>query len=1621
MKLHPLETTARIRDDYVRYLTTIYFFRNTELRREFLQALTAPKFLVKGPLLEAATPYRRGRSIHQLVDDGVLSSDFRQLCSEALPWERPLYLHQDQVIEKVVRFGRNIVVATGTGSGKTECFLIPVLDHLLREQEAGTLAQPGVRALLLYPMNALANDQLKRLRAILAHFPAITFGRYTGETEREDTEAQENFHNQFPGEQLLPNELLSRRQLRERPPHILLTNYAMLEYLLLRPEDCEFFDGDTGRYWRFIALDEAHIYDGATGIEIAMLLRRLKDRVVRSESGRIRCIATSATLGSGSENSLAVARFAAELFGERFEWKEDDPQRQDVVEATREAEAALGTIWGEGQPELYEQLDQLFQETPDEKAVQQAALTAAVPAAAVDAARQQARYSPPEKRARRLLYLLLQGDGRLHKLRHALSKPSDFTELAAQTFAQDAQANEHLVQLVDLAVKAKPGEGEAPLLPTRYHLFARALEGAFLCLNAEAHAPNAPRLYLARQEICPHCGSRMFELAACPRCGEIYLVGRITHEGALKRLTQSTMANEVDQGLAYFTLDAEAQSADEDEAIMEGVEQLDESHLVAYTLCLGCGALAVGAYAITGCNCGSDVPRQKVFRVELSSKEATTLRRCVRCGAFRAEGAVYRFLTGRDAPVSVLATSLYQMLPPADDEKADQLPGEGRKLLTFSDSRQDAAFFAPYVERTYERILHRRLIYLALQDDKAARDGQLRLDDLVGRVQRLAENAAMFTLDESYDARQSQIRRWLMQELTALDTRMSLGGLGLLTFRLPLPPGWTPPTPLLEPPWNFSPAEVWQLVLIFMDMLRQQGVLTYPAGVDARHPDFEPRNRELFISNISGDARHGVLGWTPRRGGNRRLDFLQRLLKESGLPEAEVRQTAQSALDGLWRHLTNPTAPWKSYLPAVSLKGVGTIYRVDYRFWEWVPVIEGTPRLYRCSRCQNVTSVNLHNLCPRYACDGELSPIPPDDPVWQDNHYRHLMLSLDPIPLAAQEHTAQWRSTEAAKIQMQFAAGEVNLLSCSTTFELGVDLGSLQAVLMRNVPPATANYLQRAGRAGRRADTAAFALTYAQRRSHDLSHYADPKRLVSGQIAPPLVVVENEKIVRRHVHSVLWAAFFRWAAQERGRTFRNVGDFFAPETDLSGPELFHEYITRRPTDVQEALYRIVPSALQGTLELDTWGWLAALSNAQGDSILDLAVREVQGDLDLYQQLEQQAVQDKNYRLAEHYQRVARTVRGRDLLGFLGSRNVLPKYGFPSDVVELRTDYVPESAAAQIELQRDLRMAIAEFAPGGQVVAAKKIWTSGGIYKQPGKDWPETYYAVCAECGRYHRASGPLSQERCEACNADLKRSHLKGRFIVPEFGFLASRVVADPGEQRPERFYASQVYFADYAQEPPRLERVAALCSPSVELVQRYSRYGRLALVNNGEGAGFRICKICGWAEPASYRGSRRTEHQNPRTGQSCRGQIETYSLGHEFITDVLDLRFSGPLAQNPDLSLWRSLLYALLEGASMALSIPRDDLNGTLYPYQGSSIPALVLFDNVPGGAALVRRMADHFVEVFREAWRRVANCECGPETSCYQCLRNYYNQYYHDQLRRGLAADFLAEMLTAAGLALY
>ena len=222
MSLHPIKATQSIRKRYIDYLSTTFRLKDDDLQRQFRKGLESPGKFVKGPIVESTPPFETGSSIEELILEGVLSSQFRELKSDRMPLERALYLHQEKAIRKVILNNRNLVVATGTGSGKTEAFLIPILNYIF-DQKQGDQLTPGVRALLLYPMNALANDQMMRMHELLKNYPHVTFGRYTGETEERDKEAESKYRKMFK-KAPLENELISRNQMRSNPPHILLTN-----------------------------------------------------------------------------------------------------------------------------------------------------------------------------------------------------------------------------------------------------------------------------------------------------------------------------------------------------------------------------------------------------------------------------------------------------------------------------------------------------------------------------------------------------------------------------------------------------------------------------------------------------------------------------------------------------------------------------------------------------------------------------------------------------------------------------------------------------------------------------------------------------------------------------------------------------------------------------------------------------------------------------------------------------------------------------------------------------------------------------------------------------------------------------------------------------------------------------------------------------------------------------------------------------------------------------------------------------------------------------------------------------------------------------------------------------
>ncbi|MCV7176152.1 DEAD/DEAH box helicase [Mycolicibacterium sphagni] len=1537
-RLDPLETSRQIEQSYKRYLKTLLSPRDGKLAEAFDAEIDATSMLTKGPMLELTPPYETGATPRQLIEQGVLHSEFAHI---GIPVDQPLYVHQETAIRKFLA-GRNLVVSTGTGSGKTESFLIPIINSLLEERSAGTLG-PGVRALLLYPMNALANDQLKRLRSVLRSVPDITFGRYTGETLMRPSDAENDFLHNNPGDRRLSNELLSREEMRVTPPNLLLTNYAMLEYLLIRPADIDLFDGPHAGTWRFIVMDEAHVYDGAQGSEVALLLRRLKQRV--APKANIQCIATSASLTGSVRNDPhgEAMQFATNLFDAPFEYVDGDSSRQDLVKPTRKkhVDRASWRLSGE------EILQYASNPADDELARLGGAATAA------DA---------------------LHAERAIVELKAALSGgPRDVGELQELLWPGDPEAPEMLDALVLLGSRTQDDTGH-PVLSARYHLFVRATEGAFVSFSEQG-----PRIFLGRHEVDPDTGRAVFEFGTCSRCGAVHLSGEIDLRGRPDYFVPTKKADGAVNWLVLADANVDA-LIDEDEDTLDeaGAANVDPT---TRTLCTGCGLL--GAAGMARCDTAQCMGGP-ILTVREHPRAKKIMTRCTECGAQSRQG-IRRLRTDTNAAPAVVTTALYQQLPEAAGGAADQV-GSGRKLLMFSDSRQGAAFAAPYLNRTYSRLLERRYMAQALSD--AGSGEQLTTGDLAILTRERAQAAGHFPRTMGAIEVKQEIHQWVMGELITLETRQSLEGLGLMTVGLKRDPrvplrGFTA--------LGLDEDEAWALLNVLVKTARMQGALSPLERVDIKDERFAPRNTVVRMRSTGSDAKKQVMSWNPsgRPGtSNSRIVFLDKVLAALG-----NSTPAAAVLEGCWKLLES-----SEYLNIESDRVLGPVFQLDHTR---LTLAEGRAGAwFLCDTCRTLTSYSVRGVCPNSRCVGTLQPFVLPEVSEDTNHYRVIYQTMNSAPLTAQEHTAQWDAKEAAKIQRQFIDGKVNVLSCSTTFELGVDVGDLQSVVMRNMPPKTANYVQRAGRAGRRAASAALVVTYANRTAHDLAKYQDPASMIAGQMRIPWVPIDNARIARRHAHSIAMAAYFRHRAERDGETWRHAGPFFSPPSagQESPAARVRHFLDPVPADLDDALRTALPPEVQAEIGVLDGSWV--------DVLLDLLASveaEVKNDIDIYNEQIDAAARERKFGLGKKLSETLRTIESRELLGFLANKNVLPKYGFPVDTVELRTLHTADPIGRQLELGRDLALAIYEYAPGNQVVAGGKVWTSAGLRRVPGRQLVQLSYRICDTCKRFESGHVLDDSAVCPTCSTAFKPAR---QLVRPEFGFIAERETRDVGTAPPERRWHGASYVESVGEEIGSYTWTGA---GGMKVTARAGTRARLAVLSDGLGGGFQVCQWCGWAQ-LNDRAGRRGKHQRPEDGRDCGGSLEILSLGHQYQSDVAEFTFGGTSHHGADESDWLSALYAMIEGASEALEISRDDIDGAL-AWSSDLRRSIVLFDTVPGGAGAAKRIAENIGPVLKTAVQRVTNCDCGEETSCYGCLRTYRNSRQHESLSRGAALRLLDE----------
>lgn len=1953
-KMNPVKTIKEIEEKLQSYIRhTLPIERSVPDMTESLNELFKEYRMAQDPYLELMAGYETGASLRGLVEEKTIHQKTAEIFAKAFagdagsPEQVKLYHHQVEAIRATCRDGKNLVVCSGTGSGKTECFLIPLVNYLVGQwinENCRDRLSDGVRVMILYPMNALVNDQIRRLRGILRYAPFITFGKFTGETPQEDKvrpnllEKIEEYANDmkkaakevswegagFDDEAALPNEVTDRTQWGRGSAHILVTNYSMLERLLLQPQHSDLFSDR----WKYIVLDEAHCYDGAQGTEIAWLMRRLQKRIGKPD--HLRFMATSATLIDDpnlTEEQKAKdiqEKFASRIFpaaADSFCVQFGTPLSHSILERSYDApQTAGGAVYSEllsheihGE-EFKEALGEFATLVPDGErklfSLTQHIMGAERWQKHLEKAVQLAEKREKPMAAGDMLYLLMQ--------------VSDATEAGLQLFGEQQNIDQPLFSDNDLKslrmlvnfVKDGVG-GLADLDAWREYLHdygdsrpSSIPRGTYLANGNKFQNKTGNRLHLSTQWndiLDGKAGSLTVEgfhyllktaeklsvlvgngedqeLTSPMRIGLRFSDGRkdvlrafvekarqlenattdarkVLYDawrGKLKELSgQDPLGESIESLLAWFlgadkkiallsnhltdamkNASKDAASATFEKATeklfgeapgardhldalislglmathpvtsrplvdiryhqlfrgltevgvsfsdnqatvvkLHGTEQLsvetDEGSRSVFMLgvCRDCGQpFAMGYTPVEQLNQGAgshclrriktdsnkylhaiawrpgqeyddaekDFPRDQGEQVWLNIQTGQVqvgnpvpadtfwmqgywyvapqdnneefLSQCPCCGSKQHNDQNTRFglITPYEAKGEqlklVLLDELVRSVDPSSDPSARRHPGDGRKVLAFSDSRRGAASLAFRYQELFNDLtvgrmvpeaasaliqqpIPDKLMQIIRQSPNAAQrlqgaadaDGvlinQLRPEAVENVLRRLIDGGVEVNaralqnilcdencnrLLEVSDAAGADLTETDAARYRLLQALRKRGRYSLLRrgqIRVESNALAYARTNQVEV-WNnllaqtgIGPDQLSELCAALHLYLFDRMTITLPDGCPEQGIN-HPRNHKSVRRN---DDNNGAIRFVSNHWRHR----LNRIIRErlDLANDNTGRDNAQQVLDSLWPLFAQDVGNGNSLLVDAGSEN----YKLN---WKDVVIRIGDVAI-------DVADPDPFEVYDSYLADRDI------------------------IPVRIEEHTAQLAKEKGAAYQKAFSRGLINILSCSTTFEMGVDLGDLACVFMNNLPPAPANYRQRAGRAGRRPGSAAYVLTFVGESTHERYFFDHAPELLFGRMETPKIYLENNLFRARHLRAEALHQFLMWEEKQKG------WDVAGTHSDNNGNELAnkvtrkwnvagHFFVGRRVawggqpgnknlkvTAVFPPLVDDLPAwkdAVEGSVN-EYIGSIDQVPNDLGYSVVDDLIWQLKtqnenpvvpfelndaNNLKKYSELggpKQPVLQDD--RLVDDHENIARSDVQKRICNFYDNYNengggdqtnanppgnptpgqarvlsdetitqltrsrVLPKYGFPVDVIQL-IPHPNDPHGKGVKMERDLKIGLYEYAPGQIVMADKRVYTSesvavflpGGIDTALGQG--RVRY-LCTSCHQPHEKN----EGSCTSCGADIDPQQ---RVVIHPDAFKSKKSIAGNGGIRPERGTPLRLYAGGASNQL----KVSGLQMDTAE-----SKTGEIEYLNFGPG----------------YKG--------------FGGGDDDYALIHAVKTDVAEwiphaglFQNGGSLAvlvgNNNRLKLaMQSALEAILKAAAIELKVVDREIGGLTHPHAAGQI-SFILFDESAGGGGAVLPLvlsgnpeidAERQCKIRAIIERAVALCvdcnECNsqaafsgldlnlnpmsredwlsngqPENSrvrqsCYKCIRAYRNQRF--ELDRGDAVIVLRALL--------
>ncbi len=1648
-------THQALKDRLVNYIETAYLGKNDELRQACHKELSQQGVLWQEPFIEANPAYV---SVTNGIEESEgIPADIKAILQPMIDGKMGVfknpYFHQVKALERFYA-GDELFVATGTGSGKTECFMWPMISKLIREAKMSpeSWSQRGVRAMMMYPMNALVADQIGRLRRMVGTeqfyslFISMTgckrrpqFGMYTGRTpyagksaDKKDKALADTLQKnlidrdekvisqlkemgKYPaknnleryidhlicGEHVTTNrdaEMITRFEMQDKTPEILITNYSMLEYMLMRQEEQNLWV-DT-RKWLNAApenkllfiIDEAHMYRGASGGEVALLLRRFFNKL-QIPREKVQFILTSASIPSGQD--VLIKQFICDLTGI------DKPELHEISIITGEQEkiSLEGTL--EVSPLELSSFDlDRFHGDEEIEAIREFSQLVGLDISKCD--------FKNEANVREWLY------DELTKLKPIVQileicrgNAISFAKLSKQVFpnCDDEIAQKAVSVLLSIAPKAKSRTGQV-LFPSRLHMMFRGISGIYACSNPNCSSKNhsgklsVGKIYIGNHPDICSCGGKVYELLNDRTCGALFLKGYIDESEPHRRFVwnkKGQINSETFREIHYYI-------------IPKGKVFTSKTNVKTGWL----NAIA-GRIEENDNHAGND----HYLHVAYSTKAPKATPRvlaftsCPRCGKQHLTAS--DFSTKGNEPFFHLVSEQLMIQPPVitDPQELELTPNAGRKVLLFSDSRQRAATLAKELTSVADEDAMRKALVVAAKslNEWELETGKVGSMDLlyVAFLKVALENKLRFFYgnDEKdlhdhlesmkdYVARQERRGR-AIDYLKARENRFRTIPELYLFYLIKV---------LCSNFRSFSDLGLCWVEIADEDLLDECMDSLEEADISISVEEFE----KLFTA------------------------WCAEVLTDSYAYDETVNNNVRRSITNVPRLgiAENETLPirFKKILSNQNINDdkQAVIYKQLMKFCqkgvydnEWYYINPRVVRLkfgasnkwYKCPDCGRVFPYTLWGKCawcgvgePTEMTETEFDGLK----FWRQPILDAVAGKKDALMtrINTEEHTAQlshkdqridmWSTTEEYELRFQNVyideKGPVDVLSCTTTMEVGIDIGSLTAVGLRNIPPMRENYQQRAGRAGRRGASVSTIVTYTDKGPHDSYYFNNPQRIIAGEPRHPAIDVDNKKLIYRHLNVIYVSKFlekYHSAPNEEG-----VVDFFERRY-----EEFRQFV-QAETKIERNNILLIPNGIE-------------MPNQKG--LLLEAMKKLAEKVDVFKDDFYESETDEFGNPIQ-----------KKLLDVLLQEGIFPTYSFPRNVVGFSIENSDGSKVEQ-EPDRSLDLAINEYAPGRLVVVNKKTYKSAGIYnfhskfKEEDKTHPARKYFASREyfysifyCE--NRACNWVGQndpgKTCPFCGQE----SIKFRKVIKPWGFAPLNGTSiREAEAEAEMSYAELPSYAS----PIRDEEMKnSVTYPRV-------RYGRLVeqpmtILNQGpEGEGFTVCEECGAAVPGNDEISLRKIRQpyrHPRLRTQCNHPtIINAFLGHQFLTDMVLIEIAlDPNKINTKLEgMWiesaaLTLSEAMVLAAGQLLDVEFSDLKGG-YRLRHSAEKDFVdifLFDSLSSGAGYSSMLSNRLDDLIAETYK-VLHCKNNCETACHDCLKHFWNQRFQDRLDRHAALQLL------------